>query len=222
MQETVITVRGEFSDRFPAERAMVQVDVAFDGPERQSVFESASRAAETVRSTISALYNAESGPVTHWTADSVRVWSERPWNAEGAQLPLIFHSRIGLSARFSDFASLSRWIEDVLAVDGVQLTGIEWALTASRTTTVTAEVRSRAVKDAVSKATIYAQSIGLGTVRAIALADPGMLGERGAGANSDAMHRTSAAMMKSGTPELSLKPESIEISAVVDARFLAS
>jgi uncharacterized protein YggE len=222
MHETVITVRGEFSDRFPAERATVQVDVSFDGPERQTVFESASRAAETVRSTITALHNPDSGPVTHWSADSVRVWSERPWNAEGAQLPLVFHSRIGLSARFSDFAALSRWIEDALAVDGVELSSIDWALTASRTTTVTAEVRSRAVKDAVAKATIYAQSIGLGTVRAIALADPGMLGERGSGAGAEVMHRTSAAMMKSGGPELSLKPESIEISAVVDARFLAS
>ena len=222
MHETVITVRGEFSDRFPAERATVQVDVSFDGPERQSVFESANRAAETVRSTITALHSPDSGPITHWSSDSVQVWSDRPWNAEGAQLPLVFHSRIGLSARFSDFAALSRWIEDVLAVDGVELTAIDWALTASSTTTVTAEVRSRAVKDAVAKATIYAQSIGLGTVRAIALADPGMLGERGSGAGVEGMHRTSAAMMKSGGPELSLKPELIEISAVVDGRFLAS
>jgi uncharacterized protein YggE len=222
MHETVITVRGEFSDRFPAERATVQVDVAFDGPERQTVFESASRAAETVRSTITALHDAESGPVTHWTADSVRVWSERPWNAEGAQLPPVFHSRIGLTARFADFSALSRWIEDVLAIEGVNLGGIDWTLTASRTTTVTAEVRSRAVKDAVAKATIYAQSIGLGTVRAIALADPGMLGERGSNGGAEPMLRTNAAMMKSGGPELSLKPELIEVGAVVDARFIAS
>jgi uncharacterized protein YggE len=220
MNETVITVRGEFSDRFAAERATVQVDVAFDGPERGAVFDSASQAAETVRSTIAALHDPDAGPVTHWSADTVRVWSERPWNAEGAQLPLVFHSRLGLSARFSDFDILTRWIEDVLAVDGVQLTGIDWTLTASRTTTVTAEVRSRAVKDAVAKASIYAQSIGLGTVRAIALADPGMLGERGS--SPEALHSTRAAMMKSGGTELSLKPESIEIAAVVDARFLAS
>ncbi|MCU1544802.1 MAG: hypothetical protein JWM50_2667, partial [Microbacteriaceae bacterium] len=37
MHETVITVRGEYSDRFPAERATVQVEANFDGNDRQDV-----------------------------------------------------------------------------------------------------------------------------------------------------------------------------------------
>jgi uncharacterized protein YggE len=66
----------------------------------------------------------------------------------------------------------------VSSVDSVTVGSIDWALTEARTTGVTAEVRSRAVKDAVAKASVYAQSIGLGSVTAVAIADPGMLGDQ--------------------------------------------
>jgi hypothetical protein len=74
----------------------------------------------------------------------------------------------------------------------------------------------------VAKASVYAQSIGLGSVRAVALADPGMLGER-IGASDDGGSHPALQMMSAGSaPELSLTPEDIEVDAVVDARFIAS
>ncbi|MCU1406170.1 MAG: hypothetical protein JWQ43_2473 [Glaciihabitans sp.] len=222
MPDTVITVRGEFTATYPAERAAVKLDAAFDGDDREDVYNSAAAAAETVRGALEELHNSESGPVTSWSADSISVWSERPWNNEGVQLPLVYHSRLGITAKFSDFAALSRWIERVLGIDGVSIAGIDWTLTDARRTTVTAEVRSRAVKDAVAKATIYAQSIGLGHVTAIAVADPGMLGEHGQGGRPEPMMRASMATMKSGGPEVAFKPEEIDVTATVDARFIAT
>ncbi len=179
MTETVITVQGEFTAWYPAERATVHLTIEVEGPKRQPVFEGATKSAEAVRASITDLHDASSGPITWWSSDSVSVWSSKPWNNEGKQLPPVFHASINFTARFSDFPAMARWIEDAAAVDGVNIRGLEWALTAARETAVTAEVRSRAVKDAVAKASVYAQSIGLGTVRAIALADPGMLGEQG-------------------------------------------
>lgn len=223
MQETVITVQGRFSTWHQPERATVQLRVGLEGADRQRVFDGTTRAADTVRSSITALHDAQSGPVTWWSSDTLAVWSTKPWNNEGRQLAPVIHAAINFSVRFSDFAALTRWIEEIAAIDSVTVGHIEWSLTQARTTTVTAEVRSRAVKDAVAKASVYAQSIGLGQVKAIALADPGMLGDQGSG---PAPYIQDAMMMRAvggaGDTELVLKPEDIEVSAVVDARFIAT
>ncbi|HEV7951457.1 MAG TPA: SIMPL domain-containing protein, partial [Glaciihabitans sp.] len=143
MNETIISVRGEFSAHYPAERATVHADVSSDGPDRQTVFDAATAAVASVAALTTPMHNATDGPITEWSSDTVSVWSDRPWNAEGAQLPLVYHARIGVTAQFSDFSALARWIEGALAIDGVGVTAVDWTLTAGRTTTVTAEVCSR-------------------------------------------------------------------------------
>jgi hypothetical protein len=218
--ETVITVRGEYSARFPAERATVSVFVGFDGARRSPVFAKATTVSARIRDGIIELHDPAKGPVTWWIADSVAVWTSRPFGDDGKPLPPIFHAGVELRLRFNDFAALARWIEETAVVEGVTLAGIEWDLTDPRRTAVTAEVRSRAVKDAVAKATVFAQSIGLGTVRAIALADPGMLGDQVA-ASLSVIDQLSANVGSSGA-ELTLRPEDIEVTATVDARFVAS
>lgn len=222
MNETVITVQGEFSSWYPAERATVHVNIHLEGPERQPVFDAATKSADAVRGSIVELHDPKTGPVTRWSSDSVNVWASKPWNSEGKQLPPVFHAAIDFTARFSDFAAMGKWVESAAAVDGVNVGEIEWALTASHKTAVTAEVRSRAVKDAMDKATVYAQSIGLGTVRAIAIADPGMLGEQGGSPATGGGFELMRAVGSSDGAELALKPQDIEVRAKVDARFVAS
>ena len=224
MTETVITVQGRFSAFYPAERATVEVSVHREAPKRQPAFAGTLAASETVRESIVALHDPAAGPVTWWASDNIQVWTEKPWNTEGKQLPPVFHARIGFTVKFSDFEALSKWIEAVSATDSVSVGQVSWALTEARTTGVTAEVRSRAVKDAVAKASVYAQSTGLGSVVAVAIADPGMLGDQVHGGGS-APEAASMRVAKAGgdsEPALSLKPEDIEVSAVVDARFIAS
>ena len=226
MTETVITVQGRFSAFYPAERATVEVSVHRESAKRPTAFAGVTAAAQTVREQITALHDHSAGPVTWWASDSVQVWSEKPWNSDGKQLPPVFHARITFTAKFSDFAVLAEWIERASAVSGVSVTSIAWSLTEARTTGVTAEVRSRAVKDAVAKASVYAQSIGLGSVKAVAIADPGMLGDQvhGNGPGEPAFLRAAKFGDQGGQPmpALSLKPDDIEVSAVVDARFVAS
>jgi len=220
MTDTIITVQGEFSAWYPAERATVSVAVQLDGPSRDAVFGGAVASADTLRGLIEADFDPSSGPITRWNSDTVRVWSERPWNAEGAQLPLVFHAAVDFSARFSDFEALARWIESVVSIDGVTVASISWELTDATRTGATVEVRSRAVKDAVAKASVYAQSIGLGSVTAVALADPGMLGDP-VGGSAPSMARASMLKSFDSGPQLALKPEQIEVAAAVDARFVA-
>lgn len=223
MSETIITVQGEHSAWYPAERATVRASVHIDGPDRDAVFTTAVVSSDALRNLIESLFDRERGPLTWHSSDSVRVWSERPWNQDGTQLPLVFHAAVDATAKFKDFGALARWVEDAAGIEGVTVSSIDWDLTDSTRTSATVEVRSRAVKDAVAKATVYAQSIGLGSVSAIALADPGMLGDPSGGAPHPAFARAS---MKSsfdagGGAQLALKPEEISVSAIVDARFVA-
>jgi uncharacterized protein YggE len=186
------------------------------------VFDRTTEVADHVRENIIELHDPRTGPVTWWASDSVRVWTSKPWNNEGKELPLVYHSTIEFRVRFNDFPMLARWVEEIAFLDGATVGGIEWDLTDPRRTAVTAEVRSRAVKDAVSKATVFAQSIGLGTVRAIALADPGMLGDQGTAAPGSREELNAMVVGRSSGGELALKPAEIEVSASIDARFLAS
>jgi uncharacterized protein YggE len=222
MTDTIITVQGRFSSFYPPERATVQLSVGFEGASREPVFSETMAVSSTVRSLLVERHSPASGPVTWWSSDSIQVWSSKPWSQDGAQLPPVFHSRVGFSVKFSDFAVMADWIEKVAVLNGLTIGTITWALTEGRKTAVVAEVRSRAVKDAVAKASVYAQSIGLGSVRAVALADPGMLGERIGSSDDNGSHPMSHMMSVSSTPELSLTPEDIEVDAVVDARFVAS
>ena len=220
MTDTVITVRGEFSAWYPAERATVVASIQMDGAARDEVFSRATAAADEVRESIELLHNSSHGPVTWWSSDSVRVWSERPWSNEGTQLDLVYSAAIGYRVKFSDFAALALWVETVSAIEGGTVSSVSWDLTDATRNAAITEVRSRSVKDAVTKASVFAQSIGLGSVTAVALADPGMLGEQGSSPSPIAEARMMKAMNDSGG-SLQLKPEEIEVASVVDARFLA-
>lgn len=229
MAETTITVQGEHSAWYPAERATVSASVHAWGPKRDAVFSQAVAASEVLRGQLEPQFDKTAGPVTWWSSDSVRVWSERPWSNDGKQLAPVFHSAVDFTAKFKDFDALALWVEAAAAVENTTIGSISWDLTDSTRTTATVEVRSRAVKDAVAKATVFAQSIGLAKVNAIALADPGMLGDPSNGGGIPAPPVFArGGMMKAqafdstGAPQLALKPEEIAVSAVVDARFLAS
>ena len=225
MTDTIITVQGEYSAWYPAERATVSASVHADGPKRDVVFARAVEASDTVRNLIESIHDKEAGPITWWSSDSVRVWSERPWNNDGKQLAPVFHAAVDFSAKFKDFEALARWVESAAAVDAVTVGSISWDLTDATRTSATVEVRSRAVKDAVAKASVYAQSIGLGSVTAIALADPGMLGDPSGGSGGGAQPVFARGAMKAqfdSGPQLALKPEEIAVASVVDARFVAT
>jgi uncharacterized protein len=226
MTDTIITVQGEYSAWYPAERATVSAAVHADGPKRDAVFARVVEASDAVRNLIESIHDKQAGPITRWSSDSVRVWSERPWNNDGKQLAPVFHAAVDFSAKFKDFEALARWVESAAGIDAVTVGAIGWDLTEATRTSATVEVRSRAVKDAVAKASVYAQSIGLGSVTAIALADPGMLGDPSGGNGNSPQPVFARGAMKAqfdgGGAQLALKPEDIAVASVVDARFVAT
>jgi hypothetical protein len=219
---TEITVRGTFSAFQPPERGTVHATLGYEGPSMQPVYDRVARDLAAVKASIAPLEDAEHGQVTWWSTQDVRTWSNRPWHKDGKQLPLVHHASVGIQVKFRDFAALSRWVgRHVAETEGFALSRVEWALTAKRREALTTEVRTRAVEDAVSRAQLYADALGLGEIRPVAVADAGMLGpgvrpEDGA-AKPQFMR---AAAVGGGATEMELAPEDVEVSAVVDARFV--
>lgn len=221
MTATIITVQGTHIAWCDAERATIEISVSFDGPKRDEVFASATEAAAEVTSEITKLHDPVAGPITWWSADRVNVWSARPWNNDGKQLPLVYHAAIGIRAKFGDFEVLGSFVETVAAVEGASIGAITWDLTEDRRVAVTAEVRQLAVEDAIRKAATYASAAAVGKPSVIAIADPGMLGDGGGSgpAPIERMAFRAQAMDAGGGAPLVLSPEQIQVSTSVDVRF---
>ena len=221
MSDTIITVEGHFDYHHPAERGTARLSIGFQGPERA---QAVSRTTE-VHSALArqAEQHVATDAATWWSADRLQVWSERPWNQKGAQLPLVHHASLALQVKFADLSAMASWVEQIAALEGVTVSGIEWALTEVTKVRITTEAQQRAVQDAVNRATAYANSLGLSTLRPVALADPGMLGDESRPvAPGEAMMMSRRAASPTSDEVLDLKPEDITVASRVHARFAAS
>jgi hypothetical protein len=218
---TEITVRGSFSAFQAPERATIHATIAFEGAAMEPVYDRVARDLETIKASVTPLRTGDHGPVTWWSAEQLRTWSTRPWNKDGIQLPPVHHASVGIEVKFRDFTALSRWVsQHVAGTDGFRVDRVEWSLTSKRRTELQRQVRIRAVEDAVIRAQQYADALGLGSIRPVAIADAGMLGSdlRPDGGGGIALMRSAAA--PGAGPDVELVPEDIEVSAAVDARFV--
>ena len=215
MSEVVITVRGESSARVRAEEAAVRVSVVTDGPARGPVVERAQERASSVQDGLVA--HLRSGEISEWSSARVSVWSDRPWNNEGAQLPLVHHAAVELSATFTDAGALSCWLGDVAESDDVHVTAVDWRLSADTRARVERDVAADAVRVAVERASAYADALGLASVTAVEIADAGLLASR----PDQPMPLSARAMAADSGPSFSLQPPEIVVSSTVEGRFRA-
>lgn len=217
MPETTITVQGGHDAYFPAERATVTVAIAFEGAERAAVVTGTTEGTAALVAGIRDRHDPERGPVTWFASDRIQVWSHRPFNDKGEQVPLVHHAQTTTRVKFRDFDELVRWVERAAAHPGVRIDGIEWTLTEATRQGAVAAVRTRAVEEARAKAQTYAEALGLTNLRCVAIADPGLLGDAGGAVPQPAAYSRMAA----DAGGLAFTPEDIAVSAAVDARFLA-
>jgi len=222
MADTIITVQGEYELRHPAERGAARLRVSYEGPSRDEVLALTTQRQLQLSSELRDLHNPQSGPVTQWSSDQLRVWGDRPWSNDGRRLDVVHHAEVGIDALFNDLAALSDWVGVVSLLDGVAVDGVTWSLTEARRQSLTQEARRRAVENAVAKATVYATSLGLTTVKPLALSDPGMLGDGSAPGQPPQPLFARAVSADTGGATLSLKPEELTIAVQVHARFSAS
>lgn len=215
-----ITVRGSAEHRYPAERAIVSMAAAVEGPERQQVFKDAIAIHDPLVSQLREL--VELRAVGPWSSDQVRVFSHRPWEPEGRRGAVVHVARVQVVAEFTDFERMSGFLDFWSGTDGVEVSGIAWDVSLKNRRSYEAEVRKAAVDDAVAKAQSYANAVRRGKVIAVQLADPGMLTDHDDSVGPmHLMAKAGFAESSDGGPRLELTPAEIVIHADVDARFVA-
>ena len=224
MNDVIITVRGEHETRVTPEQGIVHVSIRAEGRERGTVVERIAALALPLREDLTA--RKEAGGISEWSSQRVSVWSNRPWNDQGTQLALVHYASVEITATFTDFASLSWWVSDIAERDGVQIDNVTWSLTPASARSTEAEVAAEAVRVAVTRATAYANALGLGTVAPREIADLGLL-QRSESAPTPAPKMMRAMAMGAmdaagGAPAVEFQPEDIVVTAAVEARFAAS
>lgn len=213
MNDVIITVRGEHEVQVEPERGIAQISVVAESSERGAVVERIAALTEPVRDDLIARKTA--GSLEEWTSERASVWADRPWNADGRQLPLVHHAAVGFTVTFTDFSALSWWATEVVDHEGVQFGGVHWELTPHTRAEVERRVATDAVAVATARAQAYATALGLSTIVPLELSDRGLLS-----------HEVAPLVMARGMaadsgPALDFQPEKITIASGVDARFTA-
>lgn len=216
MGDVMISVRGTAQRRVAPELAIVSATVRADGADRAAVTRRVGQVADGVRARLKSLEEGER--IVRWSSERAYFWSNRPWNKDGVQLPLVHHGTVPFRATFDDFTELAGWIGELAEVAEIQLDGVNWRLTDDTRARIESETAAEAVGVAVERAQAYADALGLGDVTAVEIADNDMLSRDTPQAFGAMMARGAAA----GAPApIELQPEEIVISATVEGRFAA-
>lgn len=218
MTAVTITVRGESHTRVLPERAVAHVTASADGPERAAVVDRIATLTEPLRADLTA--RASAGTIADWASQRMSVWADRPWNNEGAQLALVHHASVEVTATFTDPSALSEWVNDIASTDGLQVGAVDWQLTPETRARVERAVATDAVAIAVERATAYAAAIGRHEVSPLEIADLGLLGSSAAPAPAPRIMAKAAAFDSAGAA-VAFRPDEIVVSAGVEARFAA-
>jgi len=212
-----IAVTGHADERIAPELAAVTLSVGGSGEARDDVVARTGAAHERLLAAIREL--EASGALEAWSAPQLRVWSHRPWNAEGRQLPLVHEASADVEVVFRDLDRLGEWLGAAAGSDELTIGGVDWRLTDASRRRASEAAQRAAVADAVAKAGVYASALGLGTPIIVELSDHGLLAD-GPSPMPKAMMMRAAADVGGGSAT-EFAPQDLVIEASVDARFTA-
>lgn len=227
------TVRGRHEVAVPAERATIHLTIRHVGADKRRIFDDTAAAAEQVGTELRYLHHPDTGPVTDWTASDLELGAHQRWTKHGDRLDDEHYASIRISAEFSDFDALNRFTGAIAQVDGGAIDRTRWSITEASLAEAEREARAGAARDARERAQVYADALLLGTVRAVSLAEPGLLrtssptsalgGPPGGPAGGDAGGALPAPLGAEPAPRRYIEqtPEDTKVSAAVEARFVA-
>ncbi|HNP57919.1 MAG TPA: SIMPL domain-containing protein [Gordonia sp. (in: high G+C Gram-positive bacteria)] len=219
MSALEITVRGRAERQYRPEQGTVTLAASFTEPTSESAHAKALALQSEVVAELTRL--DETDALNTWHANDIHVFGHRPWVDGKQSRKVLYTTRIAMTAEFLDFEALAAFLVDWAGRDGLTVGHIAWDVRVENRRSYEVDVRREAVGDAVAKAQAYADAVGRGTVVAVALADPDMLGTAPNESVGPMMMRAAGADMGAG-PTLELRPDDVVIAAAVDARFTAS
>lgn len=209
MTDILIDVEGSAHTTIAPELGVAHAAITADGPDPQPVKDHVSLVVVRIRAGLEELLTT--GAIERFAIDQVRISAHRPWNDKGEQRPIVHTASVGVTAHFTDFAALGRWV----LTDGLQVHYIDWRLTDATQAAVERRTRQAAVRDAAVRAQDYADALELGLVQVATIRDPQVAPE-------PRVMMARAAMADGGSPDLDLMPEPIEIDAAIHAGFVVA
>ncbi|WP_195760747.1 SIMPL domain-containing protein [Agromyces kandeliae] len=217
---TTIAVTGRAEERVEPELGAVSLAVSSNGADRDRVLATVGETHERLLAAIRELEVA--GALESWSAGQLRVWSHRPWNDQGRQLPLVHQASADLEVVFRDLEALGGWVGPVSSTSDVTVQGVDWRLTDATRSRVQEAAQRSAVADAVRKAAVYAEALGLGAPTPVELADRGLLQAQPIPRAHQAVAVRAMAMdVSDAGPAPEFAPAKLVVEASVDARFTA-
>lgn len=213
---STIAVNGEATIERPAETGTVRLRIAVEGPHREAVLnESVILHGSIVDGIIG---HKSDGNISVWTADQVRVSSYKVRRNDEGEEPLIRHRASAyLTACFTNFDALASWLTRISARAGIDIDGIDWALTDATVRHVERQVRAAAVADAVHRAEDFTAPLSNTNLRLAAIFEKGLRPVNGASGFDGGRGRAGAT--GAPIPAFELKPRDIRVTATVTADF---
>ncbi len=157
MSDLEIVVRGRARGKYRRSAGVVDLAVHLEGPDKASVYAEAVRLHSDITRALARLESA--GAVSRWTAESVRVYSYRPYSDHGERRDPVYNTRLRIDAEFGDFEKLSEFLDEWSSVEGVVVGGVDWDVTEESRRDHERELRREAVEDAIAKAQAYSDAV---------------------------------------------------------------
>ncbi|MBM4633463.1 DUF541 domain-containing protein [Rhodococcus hoagii] len=219
-----ITVTGHAERSIAPNRGVVHLNIEFDAATRAEAADAAISSAAALTQLVGSLEKDAARPLRRWSLDQMQHTRYRPYHPQGKKLPWNYRSTATAAVTFRDLDAVASFVDRASAIEGVNVTHLEWKLTRTAHAKALSRVRDLALRDALTKAKGYTRSLGCKRIEAVALADPGMLNadtRPDVGPPVMRAMAASAPVHDTDSPAIELRPEPLRIRADVEARFEA-
>jgi uncharacterized protein YggE len=209
-----ISVRGEAERRIAPTRAVIAVSAHAVDRDHQVAYDRAVSVAGRVRAEIVDLPASALGA---WSVGEVATYVERPWTDRGRGVPE-HHALVAARVEVLELARVGPLVDTWGTRDALELGGVTWDVSPAERAAAEREARIDAVGVAARRARDLGEAIGRPAIQLTALADVGLLGgDEGFGPMT-----RSAVARGGGGPSIGLVPADVVVTAVVEARVLAT
>ena len=177
MAPFVIDVNGRAEIPHPAERALIHVQVGSSGANKAAVSEEVLTTARHIEDLLRELSPRDQTPeakkeasLAHWSKSSLTSTSYVPYDyLRKTQRPREYSASVKFDIRFKEFKALGDFGGKLSALSHVEVTGIDWILTAQTEKSYRSLLRKEAARDALQKARDYCEVLGCSNIRPVGL-----------------------------------------------------
>ena len=233
MAPTTFHVEGYSVLRHRAERAVLNVHVTSNGPEKETpsmnVITTAQQLQDLFKQHTASDGAVKDASITSVTMASITTNSHIPRDEKNQPLPREFTATTSFRVKFSDFGVLGRIAKQLATIEHVELRGVGWELTDETEASLASKCRRNAVKNALDKASDYTEALGLSKNLKVDEVNEGSLSgqnstpwrHRKAAATAEFMSQSNFATGSASVVEATLKfePEELQVSATVGVKF---